>query len=547
MFPFAELLPRHDKSGHSHAELAENLRDPYEESPKYAVGVVSFVCGIMGLFVIARLILALRRRYEVLYTKSSVYRRVTATSRYFAAKQQKLLDVHFPTVGVLLLMFAFFAFTMTWTWATRPYYRSRWNVGGPPLAMRSGFMALGCFPFIMAFAGKWNFVTFITGHSHEKLQVYHQFMSHIFLVLSLIHSFPWIIQGTREMKPGFEPLSQWEWSWDVADKVYYWSGVALLAILGWLCFASLPILRNRFYEIFKILHIVSALLFIALFFVHCNKLLGSWDYLWATVVIYGASVVCRFGWIIWANGGMVPRARFEVMEDGMVKLRIRCRPTESWRPGQHYFLNFLTVMPFQSHPFTIANIPSLDKDESQEMVVLIRQAKGLTKTLHKYLSQREETKSIPVLLDGPFGGAGHDLSIYDHVLLIAGGTGITFPLPILQDLVRKSNTGEITCKSIDLVWSVRKRDSISWLTNEIQETLRKAVSISVTIKIYVTENITYSSSDSASETTVKESAPSTALTPTYGRADVPGLIQDAGAHHRTLGIAGTSICGAWNS
>ena len=29
-------------------------------------------------------------------------------------------------------------------------------------------------------------ITFITGCSHEKLQVYHQWMSHLFLFLSLV-------------------------------------------------------------------------------------------------------------------------------------------------------------------------------------------------------------------------------------------------------------------------------------------------------------------------------------------------------------------------
>lgn len=37
--------------------------------------------------------------------------------------------------------------------------------------MRTGMFALGCFPFILAFGAKWNLVTFVTGYSHEKLQV----------------------------------------------------------------------------------------------------------------------------------------------------------------------------------------------------------------------------------------------------------------------------------------------------------------------------------------------------------------------------------------
>ncbi|KAL0570684.1 hypothetical protein V5O48_011272 [Marasmius crinis-equi] len=544
-----DLFPRHDMSGLTEAEHEETLRDPYEESPKYAFGVVGFVCGFIFFFVIARVVLILRRRFAPLFTKSSMYRRVTAVSRYLAAKQQKLLGVYLPTVGVMLLLFAFFTFTMTWTWATRPYYRSRWNVGGPPLAIRSGFLALGCFPFILAFAGKWNFVTFVTGHSHEKLQIYHQYMSHIFMILAMAHSFPWIIQGTREVKPGFEPLSQWEYSWDVAHKIYYWSGVALLSVLGWLCFASLPFIRNRFYETFKYLHIASAILFTALFFVHCNKLLGSWDWLWVSIVLWGISVLARFVWMVWTNSGTLPRASFEVMSGEMVKLRVKCSPSERWKPGQHYFLNFLTVMPypFQSHPFTIASIPHSEKGEPQEMVVLIRQANGLTKKLVKHLSHCETTKTIPVILDGPYGGVGHDLSIYEHVLLFAGGTGVTFTLPALQDLVRKSNAGDVVCNSIELVWSVREEGDLSWMMDEIRETVRKALSISVVIKLYITGTQKHRRNDSDStnssgSTLNEKTGPNGDLAPpSYGRADIPALVRAAGANHRTLGVAGKFI------
>lgn len=62
--------------------------------------------------------------------------------------------------------------------------------------------ALGLFPFILMFGAKWNIVTFVTGYSHEKLQVsvrafqtgkddeinffplsaqvFHQWLSHLF-------------------------------------------------------------------------------------------------------------------------------------------------------------------------------------------------------------------------------------------------------------------------------------------------------------------------------------------------------------------------------
>ena len=107
------VFRRHDMSGLTESEIAETMIDPYEETPKYAVGIVGFVCGFMALFVLARLVLVLRRRFAPLFAKSTIYQRITAVGRYLASKQQRLLGVHFPTLGVLLVTLAFFAFTMS--------------------------------------------------------------------------------------------------------------------------------------------------------------------------------------------------------------------------------------------------------------------------------------------------------------------------------------------------------------------------------------------------------------------------------------------------
>lgn len=40
--------------------------------------------------------------------------------------------------------------------------------------------------------------------------------------------------------------------------------------LFWLCFASLTPLRRMAYEFFKWMHILSAILFSAFFYIHCN-------------------------------------------------------------------------------------------------------------------------------------------------------------------------------------------------------------------------------------------------------------------------------------
>jgi hypothetical protein len=115
------------------------------------------------------------------------------------------------------------------------------------------------------------------------------------VILSLLHTFPFVMAG-REIRSNADGLNpngygQLYYSWFVSHKVvecrpsfpsrplwalirlplkYYWSGFAALVPLLWLCWASYAPFRNRFYEIFKLLHIISAILFSGFFYIHCN-------------------------------------------------------------------------------------------------------------------------------------------------------------------------------------------------------------------------------------------------------------------------------------
>lgn len=44
-----------------------------------------------------------------------------------------------------------------------------------------------------AFAAKWNFITLVTGVSHERLQVYHRWLAYACFVLALVHTFPFVV------------------------------------------------------------------------------------------------------------------------------------------------------------------------------------------------------------------------------------------------------------------------------------------------------------------------------------------------------------------
>jgi hypothetical protein len=104
-----------------------------------------------------------------------------------------------------------------------------------------------------------------------------------------------------------------------------------------------------------------------------------------------------------------------------------------------------------------------DQDQAQnqsqsqnQMEFLVRVGAGFTSVLHARAVSFQDTHpgmayTLPVLVDGPYSGPGTARG-FDSVLLVAGGTGISFALPILEDLV--VNAG-VRTQDVHFVWVVK--------------------------------------------------------------------------------------------
>lgn len=77
------------------------------------------------------------------------------------------------------------------------------------------------------------------------------------------------------------------------------------------------------------------------------------------------------------------------------------------------------------------------KSGRQHLEFYIKSHGGLTARL----PNMGNTK-VKVLLDGPYGTVSGSNAEYDKALLIAGGSGGSFILPILQDLARDNREGQ---------------------------------------------------------------------------------------------------------
>lgn len=123
--------------------------------------------------------------------KLNAYRRFIGYRRV----DTKYLDL--PSAGVSILLGISSLVIMVLVFAERPYYREYLGFGSPPIAIRSGLLAFACTPILVALAGKVNVITFLTGISHERLNIIHQFIGWATFVLSLIHTIPFFIAVDR--------------------------------------------------------------------------------------------------------------------------------------------------------------------------------------------------------------------------------------------------------------------------------------------------------------------------------------------------------------
>ncbi|KAF9021522.1 hypothetical protein BDZ89DRAFT_957440 [Hymenopellis radicata] len=342
-----------------------------------------------------------------------------------------------------LLLLAGFIFTTLYCFAVTNYYRPPFY-GSPPLGLRSEWLAMATLPFLIVFAQKINIVAVVIGTSHEKMQVLHQGVAGLHFYMSFVHTISMTIQ--RGMP------------WDWANNSIFWTGYAAFVPLVWLCFASLPIFRKAGYEFFWFFHLIAVGAYFGFLWIHVWQYLDGPYYMYATFAVFAWGVVLRLGYMIYVNlRSGVHRARVELLPSGTISIRIHT--TLGWTPGQHVFLRFPTVRPLESHPFSISSIPQGAR-QPNEMCFLIAPQRGFTGSLKKKCEGAGRELDLPVLLDGPFGHSRPELRAFDSALLVAGGSGIAYILPLFVDLIQCLRTEACVksrCTTVELLWAVPAR------------------------------------------------------------------------------------------
>lgn len=170
--------------------------------------------------------------------------------------------------------------------------------------------------------------------------------------------------------------------------------------------------------------------------------------------------------------------------DGIDVLTLRVKGSATWKAGQHFFLTFPSLNFFESHPFTPSSIPA-PSGNTHEQLYIIRALKGQTKRLAKLCEEPDTTYPLPTIVCGAYGTPIIDLNVANYQF-IAGGTGVSFTLPLAQQIV--SSAG-IEKRTLDFVWIVRRAENLKWIQKELLELKRQAAEapgVELFIRIFVT-------------------------------------------------------------
>jgi hypothetical protein len=110
---------------------------------------------------------------------------------------------------------------------------------------------------------------------------------------------------------------------------------------------------------------------------------------------------------------------------------------------------------------------------------------GFTRKLDEY-AQSHDGASVTAIVDGPYGRPP-PVNSFSTVVLIAGGSGVSFTLPLLLDVVAAARRKQSPVKRVVFVWSLRSAGEVKWASDVLNDIHNNPPSgLSLDIRVHVT-------------------------------------------------------------
>ncbi|KAL7910602.1 ferric reductase like transmembrane component domain-containing protein [Trichoderma velutinum] len=371
-------------------------------------------------------------------------------------------------------------------------YNTRTTLG--PWSDRIGVLAYALTPLSVMLATRESVLSLLTGVPYQSFNFLHRWLGYIIFAQSALHTIGWCVIEIRLYQP--QPLVAQQW---IVERYLVW-GIVAMTILTLLVGLSTPWgIRLTGYETFRKLHYSLAMVYIGACWGHWDKLKC---FMLPSLIFWLIDRGCRLmragllHYHILPSGNVGFRTctaeiiLFPDSEHGDVyRLDLR-NNQDPWVVGQHYYLCFPESSIWQSHPFTPLNAPRVETGLVKHSYI-IRAKHGETKNIAQLCASKlssvvcPDVKTTPVILTGPYGSyTMENIEPHSNVICVAGGTGITYVLPVLLELTQCPRPVGAKFK---LIWSIKETGDLKWVEEEL-DVLQQAPDMNLDIDIFVTQN-----------------------------------------------------------
>ncbi|VUC30243.1 unnamed protein product [Clonostachys rosea] len=407
-----------------------------------------------------------------------------------------------PTTRLQVLILAVLsAYLIIWTFVGIAYKKwitpvknspGLFNIrsGLGPFSDRIGVIAYALTPLSIILSSRESILSLITGVPYQSFNFLHRWLGYIIVIQGSVHTIGWCVVEIRLYQP--QPSTAITW---IKQLYMIWGVVAMILLLLLFLLSTKWGIRLTGYETFRKLHYILAMVYIGACWGHWKQLecflipsLAIWLLDRAIRLVRSALIHYQF----LPDGSMGFRAapasivHFPDPESGdVVRMDFR-HSQEAWNVGQHFYLCFTESSKWQSHPFTPLSYPIVQNGTVLHSYIF-RAKSGETKKIAALTAAKvaeDELATTPVILQGPYGESlMENLTPDVNVLCVAGGTGITYVLPVLLGLVQ---TAPAANRCVELIWAIRKESDVKWVDQELRILQAAAKTHNLKLRVFVT-------------------------------------------------------------
>lgn len=270
----------------------------------------------------------------------------------------------------------------------------------------------------------------------------HKWISRIIIFAAYVHGlgyyYRWFFEGTVITK---------------LFKLLNFLGVIVLLMTGILVIISIRLFRRYSYTTFYIYHNISVWFFVLLIGFHSRP--GVTPFTFLNLVIMSVQIYLMF-----IRTFTIENLKVTEIESSNLIIVLFPKPSNfpSWSPGSHIRLNYRRNFILPTYPFTIAS----DENDST-MTLIMKKPNHFT-----VIGNSSYAMSTPLPSASPAF-----LKNAEDVVIICGGSGISFGLPILSHFKLASSA------TVNLIWVTRSKNDIIVLQDNPNHE---------SIQIYITGN-----------------------------------------------------------